>query len=164
MTRVAWTLIYGGIEHVAILDGGFNAWKEAKRPISTETRKPKAVTYQGKINKSLVATKEYVVSKIGQSSVIDTRMPDFFFGVSKLQVPFVEKAGRIKGSVSLPSAWIFTKEGAFKSKDDLDAMAAGVIGKDLSKEAITYCDTGEARFGMVVCPARDARVQGREGL
>ena len=147
MTRVAWTLIYGGIENVAILDGGFNAWKEAKKPISTETRKPKAVTYQGKTNKSLVATKEYVVSKIGQSNIIDTRMPDFFFGVSKLQVPFVEKAGRIKGSVSLPSAWIFTKEGAFKSKDDLDAMAAGVIGKDLSKEAITYCDTGRLASG-----------------
>ena len=147
LTRVAWTLIYGGIENVAILDGGFNAWKEAKKPLSTKARKPTAVTYQGKTNKSLSATKEYVVSTIGQSNIIDTRMPDFFFGVSKLQVPFVAKAGRIKGSVSLPSAWIFTKEGAFKGKDDLDAMAAGVIGKDLSKEAITYCDTGRLASG-----------------
>ncbi|MHB8772914.1 MAG: sulfurtransferase [Syntrophales bacterium] len=145
LTRVAWTLIYGGVDNVAILDGGFKAWKEAKKAVSPEARKPKAVTYQGKVNKSVVASKEYVISKIGKSSIIDTRMPDFFFGVSKL--PFVEKAGRIKNSVSLPSAWIFTKEGKFKGKDDLEAMAAGVIGKDTAKESIAYCDTGRLASG-----------------
>src|SRR3989339_1873697 len=36
LTRVAWTLIYGGIENVAILDGGFKAWTEAKKAVSTE--------------------------------------------------------------------------------------------------------------------------------
>src|SRR3989339_1163156 len=58
LTRVAWTLIYGGIENVAILDGGFNKWKEAKKPVSTETVKPKGGTYQGKANKALFATKD----------------------------------------------------------------------------------------------------------
>ncbi|MFH2075516.1 MAG: rhodanese-like domain-containing protein [Pseudomonadota bacterium] len=145
MTRVAWTLVYGGIENVSILDGGFNIWKEAKKPISTETMKPKAGTYQGKANKSLFATKEYVVSKIGKANIIDTRIPDFFFGVSKLD--FVERAGHVKGAVALPSPWIFAKEGTFKNKEDLEAMAAGVIGKDVPKESITYCDTGKFASG-----------------
>ncbi|MCX5825469.1 MAG: rhodanese-like domain-containing protein [Deltaproteobacteria bacterium] len=145
MTRVAWTLIYGGVENVAILDGGFNKWKEGKKTISTETIKPKAGTYQGKANKSLFAKKEYVVSKIGKANIIDTRMPDFFFGVSKLD--FVERAGHVKGAVALPSPWIFAKDGTFKSKEDLEAMAAGVIGKDISKESITYCDTGRLCSG-----------------
>jgi len=145
MTRVALTLVYGGIENVAILDGGFNKWKEAQKPISTETMKPKAGTYQGKANKSLFATKENVVSKIGKANIIDTRMPDFFFGVSKLD--FVERAGHAKGAVALPSPWIFAKDGTFKGKEDLEAMAAGVIGKDISKESITYCDTGKLCSG-----------------
>lgn len=145
MTRVALTLIYGGVENVAILDGGFNKWKEGKKTISTETIKPKAGTYQGKANKSLFAKKEYVVSKIGKANIIDTRMPDFFFGVSKLD--FVERAGHVKGAVALPSPWIFAKDGNFKSKEDLEAMAAGVIGKDISKESITYCDTGRLCSG-----------------
>jgi thiosulfate/3-mercaptopyruvate sulfurtransferase len=145
LTRVAWTLIYGGIENVAVLDGGFNKWKEAKKPVSTETVKPKAGTYQGKVNKSLFATKDYVISKIGKANIIDTRMPDFFFGVSKLD--FVERAGHVKGAVPLPSPWIFTKDGTFKSKEDLEAMAAGVIGRDISKESITYCDTGRLCSG-----------------
>ncbi len=72
-------------------------------------------------------------------------MPDFFFGVSKLD--FVERAGHIKDAVSLPSAWIFTKEGTFKSKEGLDAMASGVVGKEMSKEMIIYCDTGRLCSG-----------------
>jgi len=145
MTRIAWTLVYGGIENVAVLDGGFNKWKEAKKPLSTETVKPKSGVYQGKAVKSLFATKEYVVSKIGKANVIDTRMPDFFFGVSKLD--FVDRAGHVKGAVALPSPWIFAKDGTFKNREDLKAMADGVIGNELSKETITYCDTGRLASG-----------------
>jgi thiosulfate/3-mercaptopyruvate sulfurtransferase len=84
--------------------------------------------------------KEYVLSKLGKTTIVETRTPDFYFGVSKLE--FVARPGHIKGAVNLPSAWIFTKEGAFKGKDDLAAMAAGVVGTDKSREIITYCDTG----------------------
>ena len=145
MTRVAWTLIYAGVENVAILDGGFNKWKDDKKTLSTEVVKPKAGEYKGKVNKALFATKEYVLSKIGQVAIVDTRMPDFYFGVSKLDI--VEKAGHIKGAVSLPSPWIFAKDGTFKNKEDLGAMATGVIGKDMSKETIIYCDTGRLCSG-----------------
>jgi thiosulfate/3-mercaptopyruvate sulfurtransferase len=145
MTRVAWTLIYGGVENVAVLDGGFNKWKDDKKTLSTEVVKPKAVEYKGKVNKALFATKEYVLSRIGKAAIVDTRMPDFYFGVSKLDI--VEKAGHIKGAVSLPSPWIFAKDGTFKSKEDLGEMAAGVIGKDMSKETIAYCDTGRLCSG-----------------
>jgi|SRR3989339_230303 len=145
MTRVAWTLIYGGIENVAVLDGGFNKWKDDKKTIATEVVKPKAGEYKGKVNKALLATKEYVLSRIGKAAIVDTRMPDFYFGVSKLA--FVERAGHIKGAVPLPSPWIFAKDGTFNPKEDLGAMAAGVIGKDMSKETITYCDTGRLCSG-----------------
>ncbi|PIP08367.1 MAG: hypothetical protein COX51_04595 [Syntrophobacteraceae bacterium CG23_combo_of_CG06-09_8_20_14_all_50_8] len=145
MTRVAWTLIYGGIENVAVLDGGFNKWKDDKKTLSTEVVKPKAGEYKGKVNKALFATKEYVLSRIGKAAMVDTRMPDFYFGVSKLD--FVERAGHIKGAVALPSPWIFAKDGTFKNKEELVAMAAGVIGKDMSKETIAYCDTGRLASG-----------------
>lgn len=145
MTRVAWTLIYAGVPNVAVLDGGFNKWKNDKKPVSTEAVKPKSVQYKGNVNKALFASKEYVVSRIGKATIIDTRMPDFYFGVSKLDI--VEKAGQIKGAVSLPSPWIFAKDGTFKNKEDLEAMAAGVIGKDVSKEVISYCDTGRLCSG-----------------
>jgi thiosulfate/3-mercaptopyruvate sulfurtransferase len=138
--RVAWTLMYAGVPNVAVLDGGYNKWVTEKKTVSTETVKPKVGDFKGKVNKDIFAPKDYVVSRIGKSAIVDTRLPDFYFGVSKLD--FVQRPGRIQGAVNLPSPWIFTKEGTFKDKTDLEAMAAGVLGKDLSKEIITYCDTG----------------------
>jgi len=140
LARVAYTLIYAGVDNVAVLDGAYNKWTKDKKPVSTDMVKPKTTEYKGKVNKGIFATKDYVLSRIGKSIIVDVRMPDFFFGVSKL--PFVGKAGHIQGAVSLPSAWIFTEEGTFKAKEELEAMAAGVIGADKSKEIIVYCDTG----------------------
>ncbi len=140
MTRVAWTLAYAGVQNVSILDGGFNKWKKDKKPISMDVVKPKAVEYTGKVNKTIFATEDLVLAGGEKSTLVDARMPDFYFGISKLN--FVEKAGHIKGAVDLPSPWIFTKEGTFKSKADLEAMASGVVGTDKSKEIITYCDSG----------------------
>ncbi|OHE23518.1 MAG: hypothetical protein A2X92_01995 [Syntrophus sp. GWC2_56_31] len=73
LTRVAWTLLYRGVENVAILDGGLNAWKGAKKTIPTEVAKPKAGTYQGKANKALFEAKAYVLKKIGKAHIVDTR-------------------------------------------------------------------------------------------
>ena len=76
----------------------------------------------------------------GKSNIVDVRMPEFFFGVSKLD--FVARAGHIESSVNLPSGWIFTKDGTYKSIEDLAEMAKGVIGTDKEKDTVVYCDTG----------------------
>jgi thiosulfate/3-mercaptopyruvate sulfurtransferase len=138
--RIAYTLIYAGIENVAILDGAYNKWVKDKMPVSTEMVLPKPSNYEGKVNKDLFATKEYVMSRIGKAVILDSRMPEFYFGVSKLN--FVEKAGHIQTAVNLPSSWLFTEEGTFRSKEELEAAAVGVIGDDKSKEIVVYCDTG----------------------
>lgn len=144
-TRVAWTLKYAGVAQVGVLDGGYNKWKAENRPQSVEPGKPGAAAGKLSFNKKILASKEHVLSQIGKAVIVDTRTPDFFFGASKL--PFVERAGRIPHSVSLPSAWLFTKEGTFRSIEDLTAMAHGVVGKDKKKEIIVYCDTGRLASG-----------------
>jgi thiosulfate/3-mercaptopyruvate sulfurtransferase len=143
--RVVKTLVYGGVGKVGILNGGYTLWVKEKRPVSQDAVKAKAVEYKGKVNKEVLASKDYVMSKIGKSSIVDTRGPEFFFGVAKL--PFVGKAGHITKAVSLPSAWIFTPDGTFKNKDDLQAIAGGVVGKDVNQELIVYCDTGRVCSG-----------------
>jgi thiosulfate/3-mercaptopyruvate sulfurtransferase len=42
-----------------------------------------------------------------------------------------------------PAPWIYTKDGTFKNKEDLGEMASGIVGKNMSKEVIVYCDTGK---------------------
>jgi thiosulfate/3-mercaptopyruvate sulfurtransferase len=140
MTRVAWTLNYAGVEKIAVLDGGYNKWVKDAKPQSTEVKVPKAGNFKIKLNQKIYADKNYVKNSIGKANIIDTRMPDFFFGVSKLD--FVARAGHIESAVNLPAGWIYTKENIYKPVEDLEAMVKGVVGVDKDKEVITYCDTG----------------------
>lgn len=144
-TRVAWTLRYAGVVQVGVLDGGFNKWSADKKPVSTDVKKVDAAKGKVSPNRQFLASKADVTAKLGKAIIVDTRLPEFFFGIAK--IPIVAREGRIPQSVNLPSAWIFTKEGAFRTREDLEAMAAGVVGKDKAAEIITFCDTGRLCSG-----------------
>lgn len=145
MARVSWTLKYAGLNNLAVLDGGNTKWIKEQKPVSSEPVKPKAGNFKPKWNKNILATKELVLKQIGKSVIIDDRTPDTFFGVAKLD--FIEKAGHIKDALSLPSGWLFTKDNVYRTKEDIQAIAEGVVGKDKKKEIITYCDTGRLGTG-----------------
>jgi thiosulfate/3-mercaptopyruvate sulfurtransferase len=142
MTRVAWTLKYAGVENVAILDGGFNQWAKANKPVSTDAVKVKSKAYRGKLNQGLFVNKDYVMGRLGKAILLDTRGPAFYQGKEKLA--FVPKVGRIKGAVNLPVGQLYTPEGLYKSEADLLALATAAVGADKTKEIIAYCDTGKA--------------------
>lgn len=150
-TRVAWTLKYAGVKTVGVLDGGYTKWVvREQRPLSREPVKPKGKPYHGKFDKNLLATKEHVMSRMGKALIVDVREPEFFSGKNKL--PFIAKAGRIAGAVDLPTAQVFEKYPpgehleiccyTLKDRVQLKNMASGVVGNDLNREIIVYCDTG----------------------
>lgn len=140
VTRVAWTLKYAGVENIAALNGGYDRWVAEKKGTSKEISRGKKVSYDGQFNKALVADKAYVMSRLGKATIVDVREVPFYVGEKKLD--FVAKPGHIKGAANLPSLQMFTKEGAFKSKEELAAMATPVVGADKGKEIIVYCDSG----------------------
>jgi len=151
VTRVAWTLKYAGVQKVSVLSGGIERWAvREKREVSTELVKPKAKAYKGKFNRDVLAKKDYIKAQVGKAIIVDAREPAFFGGQQKL--PFVAKAGRIKGAVNLPTVQVFDKYPpgehmelccwTYKDMATLKNMATGVVGNDLSKEIIVYCDSG----------------------
>lgn len=140
IARVACTLNYASVANVALLDGGHIKWAREGRRLSTETVKPKPVTFKGQINRNIFVKKDYILKNLDKVLLVDVREPAFFKGQKKAEV--AAKAGRIPGAVNLPTSWVFEKEGTFKSKDVLQSLAEGVIGKDREREIITYCDTG----------------------
>jgi len=103
--------------------------------------KPKAKGYKGKFNKQFFASKADVTGALGKAVLADVRPPEFFKGEKKLD--FVAKTGRIKGAVNLPPGALFNQDGTYKSKAEIDAIAKPVVGADLDKEIIVYCDTGK---------------------
>ncbi|MDI9569965.1 MAG: rhodanese-like domain-containing protein [Pseudomonadota bacterium] len=141
MTRVAWTLKYAGVANVAVLDGGQNKWVKDGKAVSTDAVRAKAKAYRGKINRGLFVNKDYVLKSLGKAVILDVRAPDFYEGKQKL--PFVQKAGRIKGAVNLPVGQLFTPEGLYKDQAALAALATTAVGADKSREIIAYCDTGK---------------------
>jgi thiosulfate/3-mercaptopyruvate sulfurtransferase len=75
------------------------------------------------------------LSKLGKSILLDNRKPEDYFGKTA-------KPGHIKSAVNLPTPWIFADDGAFVKEEDLQAMAAGVLGAKRRKEIIVYCGVG----------------------
>jgi thiosulfate/3-mercaptopyruvate sulfurtransferase len=140
MTRIAQTLTYAGIENVAVLDGGWNKWTADKKTVSKDASAVKPGNEKFAFDHKIIVDQKQVLIRLGKALMVDTRDPEFFFGAAKL--PFVEKAGRIKGAVSLPSSWVFTKEGGFRPVDELQKYVSGVIGNDKNREIIVYCDSG----------------------
>lgn len=152
VTRVAWALKYAGVKKVSVLSGGFEKWAvREQRTVTAEVTKPKSKDYKGKINKVVLVKKDYVKNQIGKAMIVDVREPAFFKGEQKL--PFVAKNGRIKGAVNLPTIQVFEKYPpgehmepccwTYKDTAALKNMASGVVGSDLDKEIIVYCDTGK---------------------
>lgn len=140
-TRVAWTLRYAGVENAAVLSGGIEKWIADKKPLSKDAVKPKAKPYRGKFNKQFLANKAYVMGALGKAVLGDVRAPEFFKGEKKLE--FVPATGRIKGAVNLPPGALFNADNTYKSKAEIEAIAKPVVGADLNKEIILYCDTGK---------------------
>ena len=141
-TRVAWTLRYAGVENAGVLSGGMTNGSPEKKALSKEAVKPKAKPYRGKFNKQFYASKADVMAALGKAVIVDIRPPEFYKGEKKLD--FVPKAGRIKGAVNLPPVSSTTQDGTYKSKAEIEAIAKPVVGTDLNKEIIVYCDTGKA--------------------
>jgi thiosulfate/3-mercaptopyruvate sulfurtransferase len=140
-TKVADTLIYAGVKNVAILDGGHTKWVKEGRTLSKDIVTPIPVTYRGEVNKAMFVSRHYVKEHIGKAVIIDARNPEYYFGATVST--FAPKAGHIPTAKSLPSIWIWNdKDGMYKNADVLEKMAAGVVGKDKSKEIIIYCGRG----------------------
>ena len=143
-TRVADTLIYAGVKNVAILDGGYPKWVAEKRPTTKQVPARNSVKYQGKINKAMFVSIDYVKKKKGKAVIIDARGSNVYSG--KIVEPFAKKPGHIPTAKSLPAPWIWNHDpgGAYTYKDSktLGTMAAGVVGGPGGQEIIIYCGVG----------------------
>ena len=76
-TRLWWALRAYGHERVAILDGGYAAWKAAGKPLSTDAVTPDRATFTPRFRPELVSSIEGVLlaTEHGQTAIIDARGP-----------------------------------------------------------------------------------------
>ena len=137
-TRVYWTLKTLGVSDVAIINGGFQAWRQADLTISTEVTTAARSSYQPVWLDDWRVTTEQVEELVqsGAGNLIDARPVGFYRGLRAT----LGKPGTIRGAGNIEyQSWF---EG-----DRLQTQASLVnvlndYGELASPVTVSFCNTG----------------------
>jgi thiosulfate/3-mercaptopyruvate sulfurtransferase len=139
--RVWWMLRIFGLRDVAILDGGFPAWRAQGLAVDAGPvqREPKAFT--ARLDRAAVADLEQVRAALesGSRQVIDARSAERFEARAPEPRPGL-RSGHMPGSLNLPSS-VLVSGGRLIAPDALRA-AFDSAGIDWKKPVVTSCGSG----------------------
>ena len=126
--RMYWVMKHIGFKDVSLLDGNMAGWFAARKPITKNAKKLPATTFSPTVNASMLATKDYVKSKMNSAGtvLVDSR------GAADYE------AGHIGNAISIPNDNLSVNS-KLKPVAELTKIFSAVP-KD--KEVIVYCKTG----------------------
>ena len=137
--RGLWFLEYYGHPNVKMLDGGFQAWKAAGAPVTSETSPPKTASFKIAERRDVLATTDDVLRSLSQKqiAILDTRSEGEYLGTHVRAA----RGGAIPGAIHIEWTDNLAPDGEFKSNDELKAMydRAGITP---DKEVVSYCQGG----------------------
>ncbi len=137
--RGLWFLEYYGHPNVKMLDGGFQAWKAAGAPVTSETSPPKSASFKIAERRDVLATTDDVLRSLSQKqiAILDTRSEGEYLGTHVRAA----RGGAIPGAIHIEWTDNIAPDGKFKSNDELKAMydRAGITP---DKEVVSYCQGG----------------------
>jgi thiosulfate/3-mercaptopyruvate sulfurtransferase len=137
--RLFWFLEYFGHPDTRVLDGGFEAWRRAGLPVTTEAVAPAASSWVGGRHDERLATWRDVLERVRASTsvVLDTRSDGEYCGTTVRAA----RGGAIPGAVHIEWTRNLAPDGTFKPTAELRAMyeAAGITP---DREVVTYCQGG----------------------
>ncbi len=139
--RIYLLLKYMGAKNVSVLDGGLEAWKKDRKPITRNPTVVKKTTFNASPNKAWMATMAEAEAAAGKANVmlIDTRSAEEFNGTK-------DSKGHIKGAINIEYKQLLNADGTMKPAAELEKLySAKGVTKD--KEVILYCSTG-VRTGL----------------
>jgi thiosulfate/3-mercaptopyruvate sulfurtransferase len=144
-TRVYWILKYLGAPNVKILHKNNEDWKKARLAPTRMATAVKATTFTPKVNSAIAADMAAVkaAQKDTKTVIVDVRKPDEFNGTSTNPV----SDGHIPGAVNINHLDVLTATEAFKSKAEIEKIAASK-GISADKTVILYCKTS-VRAGVL---------------
>jgi len=147
--RFFWMFERYGFTNVAILDGGFDAWKESGETIETgfqkEEKPPIINQNEINLNPEVIADK-YLINKVLNNKnylLIDNRTQKEYHGAIPYGSP---RGGHIPNAIHIHWPDFFNKDGTLKSTADLSSLIQKA-GIQIDQEIIVYC-TGGVRSAM----------------
>jgi len=140
--RIYSLLKYMGAKDVRLLDGGLEAWKKGRKPITRNPSNLSKTTFTASVRKDMMIGMNDALATPAKANavLIDTRSPGEYRGTEQ------NSKGHIQGAVNMEYKELLDANGMLKSKPELEkAYAAKGINKD--KEVVLYCSSG-VRTGL----------------
>jgi thiosulfate/3-mercaptopyruvate sulfurtransferase len=139
--RAWWMFRVMGVFQTYILDGGFDGWKAAGRPVTAEQTKIAPSVFHADFDASRVASLADMrrVVETKESQIADARGPGRFTG-SEPEPRAGVRSGHMPGARNLPYSAL-SENGKLLPKDRLREVIEGA-GIDLSNPVITSCGSG----------------------
>ncbi len=139
-SRLWWLLRWMGHDGVAVLDGGFAKWTEARLPTSSGIENRPARTFTGAPREQMTVTAMEVASLSSSPDwrLVDARAPERYRGDVE---PLDPVAGHIPGAVN----HFYQRNldaGTFRRPEDLRRELSGVVGGTSGDHVICYCGSG----------------------
>ena len=139
--RLWWMLRWVGHNGVAVLDGGWQAWREARQPVSVDPPPTTPTTFNPNLQADRATDGRYIARHLGQSEfcIVDARSPDRFRGENETLDPV---AGHIPGAVNRFFRLNLDERGRFKPAAELQREFGAVIGDRSPARTIHQCGSG----------------------
>lgn len=134
--RLWWMLRYMQHKNVAVLDGGWQSWLNAERPISQQAEPRVVAEFNNKaLEKSVILIED--VENFEQ--IIDSRDPARYRGEIE---PIDKAAGHIPGAINRFWKDNLSEVGTFKPKQVLKQEFELLLGHAKPENAVFYCGSG----------------------
>ncbi|MEP9398286.1 3-mercaptopyruvate sulfurtransferase [Mesorhizobium sp. KR2-14] len=139
--RVWWMFRVMGVYQVFVLDGGFDRWKAAGRPVTTEPTKIASGFFHANFDASRVASLADMrrIVETGESQIADARSHARFTAAEPEPRPGL-RSGHMPGAKNVPYSSL-SENGEFLPLERLVEVLEDA-GLDLTKPVVTSCGSG----------------------
>jgi thiosulfate/3-mercaptopyruvate sulfurtransferase len=137
-SRLWWLARWLGHKHVAVLDGGFDAWRNAGMDVSGVPPSPVPAHFELRPSLELAVPASELLGAVG-STLLDARAADRFRGRNETIDPV---SGHIPGALNRPFSHNVRSDGRFKSAAELRAEFRAAIGERDPARIVHYCGSG----------------------
>jgi thiosulfate/3-mercaptopyruvate sulfurtransferase len=137
--RLWWLLRWLGHEAVAVLDGGFSAWRRAESPLTAELPAVQPRVFEARPKARLWLTTAQVQALPSEALLVDARAAARYRGEME---PIDPVAGHIPGAVNLPTEGHLATDGHFRPVAELRARFAAALGDRAPTAVVHGCGSG----------------------
>lgn len=139
--RLWWALRWLGHAHVAVLDGGWQAWVDSGHPTTAALPAVRPARFAARVQEHLAVDARFVLQHLHGTEVcvLDARSADRFRGENEVLDPV---GGHIPGAVNRFFRDNLDASGRFKTAEALHAELQDVLGARAPAQVVHQCGSG----------------------